>query len=214
MNKILVMTAVELERQAVLRGLKGDRRFTVLLSGVGSASAAANTAIALSKENYDMVISMGIAGGFLEKADIGSLVVATEIIAADLGIETRDGFQMIEELGFGTNRIRLDHEIVAQVMFGLEQTGMTVQKGLVITVSTVTGTAETAAALTSRLPDATAEAMEGFGVAIAAQQFGIPILEIRGISNAVGPRQRELWQMDDALQAIESASTVLVEVLT
>ncbi|WP_134701823.1 futalosine hydrolase [Ammoniphilus sp. YIM 78166] len=214
MSKILVMTAVEVERQAVQRGLKGDSRFNVLLTGVGSASAAANTAIALTKDDYDIVISMGIAGGFLEKVDVGSLVIATEIIAADLGVETHDGFQLIEELGFGTNRMGLNQELVARVMSGFQQSGMTVQQGPIITVSTVTGTVETASALALRVPGAAAEAMEGYGVAIAAQQYGIPILEIRGISNAVGPRQRELWRIDDALHAIESASAVLVEVLT
>ncbi|MGC7879870.1 futalosine hydrolase, partial [Desulforudis sp. 1190] len=33
--RILVMTAVSAEREAVLRGLRGDSRFDVLVAGVG-----------------------------------------------------------------------------------------------------------------------------------------------------------------------------------
>ncbi|MNI97933.1 Futalosine hydrolase [compost metagenome] len=55
--------------------------------------------------------------------------------------------------------------------------------------------------------------MEGFGVAVAARRLGLPVLEIRAISNAIGPRQRELWKIGDALQALELACSYLPEVL-
>ncbi|GJM77440.1 hypothetical protein HMSSN036_96560 [Paenibacillus macerans] len=55
--------------------------------------------------------------------------------------------------------------------------------------------------------------MEGYGVAEAARQFGLPSLELRAISNAVGPRRRELWKIGDALQALEQACSILPEVL-
>ncbi|MNY61383.1 Futalosine hydrolase [compost metagenome] len=82
-----------------------------------------------------------------------------------------------------------------------------------LTVATATGTAATAAALAARVPGAAAEAMEGFGIATAAQQRGVPVLEIRAISNAVGPRDRDAWRIGDALKALEAAGTVLAEVL-
>lgn len=63
------------------------------------------------------------------------------------------------------------------------------------------------------MPGATAEGMEGFGVAAAALDSGVPILEIRAISNAVGPRDRTAWRIQEALDALEAASTVLLEVL-
>lgn len=47
------MTAVQVERDAVLRGLKGDKRFDVSLAGVGPAAAAANTARILATVEYD-----------------------------------------------------------------------------------------------------------------------------------------------------------------
>lgn len=73
--------------------------------------------------------------------------------------------------------------------------GLAVRSGAVLTVSTGTGSAQTAAALRQRYEDAAAEAMEGFGVAEAARLFGLPCLEIRTISNAIGPRDRSAWRM-------------------
>ncbi|MEC0122600.1 futalosine hydrolase, partial [Paenibacillus apiarius] len=64
-----------------------------------------------------------------------------------------------------------------------------------------------------RVPGAAAEAMEGYGVAVAAQACGVPVLELRSVSNAVGPRNRDAWRIPEALKALEAASAVLMEVL-
>jgi futalosine hydrolase len=75
----------------------------------------------------------------------------------------------------------------------------------VLTVSTVTGTADRAGQLTARHPGAVAEAMEGFGVAEAAAAAGVPVVEIRAVSNAVGPRDRAAWRIGEALAALTTA---------
>jgi futalosine hydrolase len=76
-------------------------------------------------------------------------------------------------------------------------------------VSTVTGTAERAAVLRRRHPEAVAEAMEGFGVATAATQAALPFAELRTISNPVGPRDRDAWRISDALAALERVGSAL-----
>ncbi|WP_232436462.1 futalosine hydrolase [Paenibacillus rubinfantis] len=139
--------------------------------------------------------------------------MASEIIAADLGAETPDGFTGVDELGFGSPRIAVADELSSRWAASLREAGLPVHHGPILTLSTVTGTAETARVLAERYPGAGAEAMEGFGVAEAARQFGVPVLELRAISNAVGPRQRELWKIGDALQALEQACAKLPEVL-
>ncbi|MGO4496834.1 futalosine hydrolase [Paenibacillus sp. 2RAB27] len=213
MMRILVMTAVVPERDAIQRGLGQDSRFEYALAGVGLAAAAVNGALELAKADYDLLIIAGIAGGFVGQADIGSLVIASEIIAADLGVELLDGFSSLDELGFGTTRISANAELAQRVTAALQAAGLQAQAAPVLTVATATGTAATAAALAARVPGAAAEAMEGFGIATAAQQRGVPVLEIRAISNAVGPRDRDAWRIGDALKALEAAGSVLAEVL-
>lgn len=255
--RVLIVTAVDAERDAILRGL-GDHasdRFDVVAAGVGPASAAAGTAAALAfasaaasarelapgfaasvesdaaqasaaswpgpargtgdgSRAYGLVISAGIGGGFPGRAPVGSLVVADAMVAADLGSQTPDGFLSVDELGFGSSRVAADAELAARLRHELQRAGLAVSGGTAVTVSTATGTAETAAELLRRVPDAAAEGMEGFGVATAAQQFGLPVLELRGISNAVGPRDRDAWRIKDALDALQAASSILWEVIT
>ncbi|QOY37909.1 futalosine hydrolase [Anaerobacillus isosaccharinicus] len=210
---ILIMTAVEAEKDAVLRGIKDDHRFDVIAGGVGPVSAAISTTKALLTKKYDLVISAGIGGGFLNQTEIGSIVVATEIIAADLGAETAEGFSSIEQLGFGTSRVSVDQVLSNKLVNALQTAGLCVHTGPVLTLATVTGTKETASQLSTRIPGATVEAMEGFGVALAANDARLPILEIRTISNPVGPRDKGAWKIKEALLALEKASSILVEVL-
>lgn len=211
--RILIVTSVPAERDAVLRGLGGDARFNVIVGGVGTAAAAASTARELAAADYGAAVCAGIAGGFAERADVGSVVVASPIIAADLGAETPDGFCSVDELGFGSACIPVNAGMAERICQAVQALPLQACAGPVLTLSTVTGTAETAAMLAERVPGAAAEAMEGYGVAVAARQFGLPAFEIRSISNAVGPRNRAAWRIPEALKALEAACSVLPEVL-
>lgn len=217
-NCVLIVTAVEAEKEAVLRGLGGrsgigaDHRFNVIAGGVGPAMAAASTAAALATGGYQLVISAGIGGGFVQReAQLGSIVLASALISADLGAESPEGFIAIDEMGFGTSRIEADRAYTDKLAARLAAAGLPVLVGSVLTVTTATGTAATAEAHLARYPDAVAEAMEGFGVASAALLYRIPVMELRTISNAIGPRDRASWRIPEALNALEAASAILKE---
>ncbi|MFB8383321.1 futalosine hydrolase [Streptomyces rubiginosohelvolus] len=222
--RVLVVTAVPVERNAVTRAFGGaeehvalpgaelHRRgaFDVLAGGAGPAAAAAATAFALASgasasgasasAPYGLVVSAGIGGAFTPVTPLGSLVVADGIVAADLGAETADGFLPVTALGFGRDRFTPPPALVRAVAAA---TGAAA--GPVLTVSTVTGSAERAGALLAAHPGALAEAMEGFGVAEAAARADVPVLEVRAVSNAVGPRDRDAWRIGDALAALTDA---------
>ncbi|WP_223068941.1 futalosine hydrolase [Paenibacillus caui] len=214
-RRVLIMTAVEAELEAVLRGLGGSERFDVELAGVGpvAAAIAATKLLAAGRDRYGLVISAGIGGGYPGRAEIGSLVVSSAIVAADLGAETPEGFSSLDELGFGSAVVEVDRELAGQVAGALTAAGLPVRLGPALTLATVTGTARTASTLAGRIPFAASEGMEGFGAAAAARAFGLPALELRAISNAVGPRDKSAWRIGDALKVLEAASSALVEVL-
>lgn len=211
--KVLIVTAVEAERGAILQGIGDDGRFDVIAAGVGPIAAAVATARQLAEVKYDLVLSAGIGGGFPERADVGSIVIADRIIAADLGAETESGFHTVDELGFGHAEIRTDLSRSSRWVEALREKGHLATLGPVLTCSTVTGTAETAAELRRRVPGAVAEAMEGFGVAYAAADRAVPVLEMRTISNLVGPRDRSSWRIAEALSALTVAGAILKEVV-
>ena len=223
-----MVTAVAPEAAAVLRGVPASatgpdaelplpggyllhRRgaVDVLAAGVGPAAAAAGTAtaLALAAHPYQLVLSTGIGGGFAPLAPLGSIAVADAVVAADLGADTPDGFATVTELGFG----RVSHPTAHAdaVAAALRAGGLATAVGPVLTVSTVTGTAARAEELTARHPGVVGEAMEGFGVAEAAAGHGTPVLELRAISNAVGPRDRAAWRIGEAFAALERAFALL-----
>ncbi|WP_418957716.1 futalosine hydrolase [Streptomyces tritici] len=186
----------------------------VLVAGVGPAAAAAATATALARAAlddapYGLVVSAGIAGGFAPHAPLGSVVVSDALVAADLGAQTPDGYLPVEDLGFGRSAHRVPPALLRHVADVLDAGGIGPRVGPVLTVSTVTGTAARAAELARRHPGAVAEAMEGFGVAEAAAAHGLPVIEIRAVSNAVGPRDRAAWRIGEALAALTHAFRLL-----
>ncbi|MEV5874182.1 futalosine hydrolase [Streptomyces sp. NPDC052101] len=226
--RILVATAVPAERDAVARAfaspvehvplpgtelIRTAAGWDLLDAGVGPARAAASASAALTAARlagtpYHLVVSAGIGGGFQPEAPVGSLVVADRITVADLGAETADGFLPVTDLGFGTVTHRPPRSLVRAAT---QATGA--PAGTVLTVSTVTGTAARAAELRTRHPRALAEGMEGFGVAEAAAAHGAPVLEVRAVSNPVGPRNRAAWRIGDALTALTEAFGKLAPVL-
>ncbi|GGY24589.1 Futalosine hydrolase [Streptomyces omiyaensis] len=240
-RRILIVTAVAAEADSVAGGLATpalpggelpvpgglalrrhhapDRTVDVLVGGVGPAAAAAATGAVLTRgalagEPYGLVVSAGIAGGFPGRAPLGSLVVADAIVAADLGADTPEGFLPVEELGFGRSLHRVPPALTGPAAAALAAAGLPHTTGVVLTVSTVTGGAARAGELAARHPGAAAEAMEGFGVAEAAAAHGVAVLELRAVSNAVGPRDRAAWRIGDALGALRRAVTALETTLS
>jgi futalosine hydrolase len=208
--RVLVATAVEVEAEAVRKGLGERQGIEVAAVGVGPAAAAAMTARLLtlaqaSGTPYEGVVSMGIAGGFADLVEVGGLVVATRSITADLGAQSPDGYLTIDELGFGSAVCQVDPALHAVLRGRLREA----VSGDVLTVSTVTGLGERAAELRRRWPHAVAEAMEGGGVAAAAIACQTAFAEVRAISNPIGPRDRGAWQIGAALKALTDAAAAL-----
>ena len=73
-----------------------------------------------------------------------------------------------------------------------------------VTVSTCTGTDASARELEMRLNGAV-ESMEGAAIVHVAHLHGIPVGEVRGISNLVGNRDRQSWRLKEAAEAAQLA---------
>ncbi|MFC8615525.1 futalosine hydrolase [Micromonospora purpureochromogenes] len=215
MTGLLVLTAVPAEAEAVRAGLT-DPTVTVRPVGVGPAVAGAATARLLTLAEaagrpYRAVVSAGIGGGFAGRVAVGATVLGTRSVAADLGAESPEGFIPVDELGMppellgGGPTVDADPELLAALRAALPEAVV----GAVLTVSTVTGTAASTKALADRHPDAVAEAMEGYGVAVAAAHAGLPFAELRTVSNPIGPRDRGSWRMREAFTALTAAARAL-----
>jgi futalosine hydrolase len=219
--RTLVVTAVAAERDAAAAALGatplpelpydavGTDSVVVAAAGaVGPVAAAVATSRLLTALTpagaIDLVISAGIAGGFAGRAAIGDLVLANAVLFADLGALTDDGFADAATLGFAGG------EALAPVSAGwvgraLTAAGLPVVNGTILTLATMTGTDAGAKALATAHPGAVAEAMEGYGVAWAAVEHGVPWAEVRAVSNTIGRRDRATWDIPAAFTALGKA---------
>jgi futalosine hydrolase len=215
-----VITAVEAELGAVARpfvaqpGRVGPYpseyaataagEVVMVAGGMGMAASAAATATALSQQPFDTVISMGIGGGFDGRATSGDVVVASDVLACQLGADSPEGFRTFGELGL------LDTGIATGGAWAGVAERLGAVAGRILTVSTVTGTDARALELAARWSPV-AEAMEGWGVWSTAQAYAVVPYEIRTISNRVGRRDRESWDIAGALDALSRAAKTLFE---
>ncbi|THF84762.1 futalosine hydrolase [Deinococcus sp. KSM4-11] len=203
---IVVATAGEAAR---LDGL-GAR---LVVSGVGPVAAALATQRALLDRTAGLVISAGIGGAYPGSGlEPGDLALSSVIIQADLGAWDGDAWLELDALRLS---VRPDAVQGAQfpVWDGAEQAARRAGAafGPLLTVSGVTGSVATARALAQRYPGALSEGMEGAGIAHAALLAGVPVVEVRGVSNEVGPRDRAAWRIAEALAATRRGVAAVLE---
>jgi futalosine hydrolase len=174
-----------------------------LITGVGPVEAACAIAHSLAQERYKLVVNAGIAGAFEASARVGDGVVVTDD-AFELALENGrplllpDGKTVVD-------KAHSDPLLVAP----LRRKGFAALHG--ITVSRVTSSEETAARL-ARL-GAQTESMEGFAVLRACERAGVPAIELRGISNRVGSRERSGWDFDAGLSGLGRVTQALFEIV-
>jgi futalosine hydrolase len=161
-----------------------------LVCGVGPVEAAAATARALALRDFRAVLHVGLAGG--RELAPGSLVVGTEAVYCDLSAE----WPVVD-------RVAPDASLAAALRAAIP--GAT---ACPIHTSAAVGARGTASR--GRL----VEAMEGFGVLRAAALAGVPAVEVRAVSNAIGEEDRSLWDLEGGLAALEAALPALLDALT
>lgn len=205
----LIVVATHAEAERLL-----DLKARVIVSGVGAVAAALATARALAGEEAGLVISAGIGGAYPpSNLRPGDLAVSSGIVHADLG--AWDGQQFLD---FGELGLSILPDAPHTGYFPSWDAASEVARrtgarlGPMLTLSSVTGDVDAAAALQARFPGALTEGMEGAGIAHAALLASVPVLEVRGVSNAVGPRDRAAWRIPEALQATRRGVEAALEI--
>jgi len=201
---------VETCKRAGAAGLLGGRPVTLLASGVGQVNTAQTVTALLEGGRAEFVLMGGCAGAYVGSGlKVGDVAVAMEEIYADTGVLTTDGWLDMEDIclplagpGVGGNSrfnrfpLQLEH-----FKEGMDNASRAVPKpavsGAFLTVSTVSGTSARGTELYGRY-GAICENMEGAAAAHVCFIYGVPFLEVRGISNMVVDRDREGWDINAA----------------
>ncbi len=228
---------VEAGGLAFHRGLLHGRELTLLASGVGKANAAHAATLLIERFAPGLVINFGIGGAYPGSGlDLCDIAIAEREIYGDEGVVTRRGFRgmrfMGMPLGSGSrvqcsgvegkreslkdyaeyfyNEIQLNRELVEKAISIIKESFIDFRTGPFVTLSTVTGTRQRAEELRRRYR-AICENMEGAAVAHVCALYGVPFLEVRGISNIVENRDRRRWRSREAAAECQRAVMEIVK---
>ncbi len=184
--------------------------------GVGKVNAAHSTTIILENHEIGLLILFGIAGGY-PGVQIGDVVIAESENYGEEGVMTDKGWKSMEFTGFPLlknqrkyfNSFPLDAKFSQLAINASIDIGLKVDAGHFITVSQCSGTGASGEILQKRF-NGLCENMEGAAAAHICAKYGIPMIEIRGISNIIEDRDLEKWNIPLAASNCNKAVSEVV----
>ena len=198
---LLVCVATELEGALLRDRLNGSHpSIAIVRTGVGPVNAAHAVTLFLANTGAQTIIVCGVGGAYPASGlQVGDVVCAASECYGDLGALSPSGFVDMKALGFPVveGPPPLFNELPMQV-FPVER------RVPFVTVTSCTGTRSAARDIESRTAGAV-ESMEGAAVAHVAHLHGVPVGEVRGISNIVTDRDTASWRLNQAAVAAQQA---------
>ncbi|NDV25369.1 futalosine hydrolase [Desulfovibrio sp. JC010] len=232
MKPILFVTATAKEMKAALGGvcklpalkqgrvaefMFGDRPGLLLVTGIGVINTSFALGQALAGNDVGMVVLAGIAGTFnAEPFPLCSACVVKKEIWPEYGLK-KDGH--VDPKGLGFSLAEIDGQPVwneVKLCSGksLFDSGLdrfeNLPEAVSLTVSGVTATAEGAAAYRNEYA-ADIENMEGFAAAYVCALVGVGLCQVRTVSNLVGSRDSDDWDLRGALAELGRVCSVLLK---
>lgn len=200
MAELLICVATDLEGARLRERLGGDPKVEIVRMGVGPVNAAHAVTLAITRSRPQAIVACGIGGAYPGAAlRIGDVACADSECYGDLGATSPGGFLDMRALGFpivaGAEPL---YNVLPMQLFPAPT------RVRFVTMSSCTGTDAAARALEARTGGAV-ENMEGAAVAHVARLHGIPVGELRGISNIVTNRDTQAWRIKEAATAAQEA---------
>lgn len=205
---VLVPTELELRRLEDQGGIAADLG-SLNLCGFGPIAAAARTAQLLAALQPERVLLVGIAGSYdTNQHAVGTALEFSRVSVEGIGAGEGESAKGPPALGFpqwpgseGTTAHPILDEIALATSEGPE----------LLTTCSASDSPEHAALRRKRHPNAAAEDMEGFAVAMACALHGVPLRIVRGISNQVGDREPANWRIPLALGAARELAAKILQ---
>lgn len=196
---VCAATARELTVTSGLREAAKTWQVVPVVTGVGIPHTLLHLPALIARHRPALIVNTGIAGAYEGGGwEIGDLVLGTSEVFADLGMEVPggEGFEPLGAYDFADASVR------APLPLSAPETAVEgLKRGRGATVNQCTGTDETGARR-RRLFNVDFESMEGAAAALAARAAGLPLLEIRAISNMAARRDMRPENVARALERL------------
>jgi len=200
--QVLVVAATEPE----IAALRNRTSLDILVTGVGMVATAARTARALAQARYDVAFNFGVCGTFDRAMLLGSVVHAVTDRLAELGAEDGDAFLTLDQIGLPGEPVFTNGTPPRLAVLDA------LPPVRAITVNTAHGSEATIAAAVRRFSPQV-ESMEGAAFMYACQLSGVAFAQVRAVSNVVEKRNREAWNMDEAVGNLGRCARAILDSL-
>jgi futalosine hydrolase len=181
--------------------LRKNQHVDVLVTGVGMMDTTYSLARKFAQSKYTLAIQAGIAGTFHPIFAPGMVVTVKEDMLGDTGVMQDERWHDIFDMGLAKDNAPPwnDRKLINPHRDLLAKLQLECVRG--ITVNQVsTNPAFIAGVREKYMP--VVESMEGAAFHYVCLKEGIPFIQLRGISNAVGERNKENWKMKEAIDAL------------
>jgi futalosine hydrolase len=195
---ILIIASTEMEIKPLMSAyFEAD----YLITGVGSPATVYHLLKKITFKKYDLVLQVGVAGSFDESLKLGEVVSVNADCFADLGaIENKQFLSLFD--------LNLNKENGCFINEHQFNTALKFVKG--ISVNCLTDEAEKITLFKEKY-QAQIESMEGAALHFVCLQEKIPFLQIRGISNFVGERDKSKWALKSAIENSNNAALQILK---
>jgi futalosine hydrolase len=175
---------------------------TVAICGFGPIASGICTVRLLAKHSPHSVILVGIAGALNPSAKIGTAEVFSNIGCYGIGAGGGSDFKTASELGWNQwTEPESGQTFDDTIRLNDTANETNTLDSMLLTVCAASASPVDVIDRLRKFPNAVAEDMEAFSVAMACRMAGIPLTVIRGISNIAGDRNKANWHVADALEA-------------
>jgi futalosine hydrolase len=198
---LLLCVATDFEGALLRERLDGSHSdVAIVRTGVGPVNAAHAVTLFLATTGAREIVVCGVGGAYPASGlHVGDVVCAASECYGDLGATSPSGFLDMKALGFPV--VEAPTPLFNDMPMHVFPVARRVP---FVTVSSCTGTDGAARDIETRTAGAV-ESMEGAAIAHVAHLHGLPVGEVRGISNIVTNRDTTTWRLKEAAAAAQEA---------
>lgn len=204
--KILVVAATSLELDYINSiQISGKNQILKKVLGVGQVPTTYNLLNNIESLTPDLIIQIGIAGSFLNDCTLGEVYAVGEEYMADLGVVENATFQSIFDLKLMNENQSpfINRKLINPHQHLFQKTNL--KKVSAISVNEISTSRERINYYKQQY-NPVLESMEGAAFHYCCIMKNIPFIQLRGVSNYVGERNKNNWRIEASLEALAKST--------
>lgn len=213
--------AKDIARKKIYKGKLSGCNILLMNTGIGKVNAAHSATCVIEHFPVKGIVNFGVGGAYSGSGlNVGDIAMASKEIYGDEGVAGLKCWKGLDELGIPVVQIgrkkyfnEFSSDTSLLIKSGQHVTrhpSPIIKSGPFVTVSSTSGTTIRARELEKHF-HAICENMEGAAIAHVCKIYQIPFIEIRGISNIAGVRDKRKWNLK---LAAENCQKAVISLLT